>query len=110
MAEPEYLDERPPWRGWHVIGRFLPMGFLATLFIVYGLSPAAPHEGALRLGIIFVWLGAVLWLGAIVGMLFTKCPICYRTNWVFCAQEPDVVRLPYHNGHRYGRDLARWEE
>jgi len=86
------------------------MVFLGTVFIVYGLSPIAPHEGALKLGIIFVWLGAVLWLGAVIGMLFTKCPICYQTNWIFCSQEPDVVRLPYHNGRTYGRDLARLDE
>lgn len=106
---PEAEPEEPPWRGWHVIGRFLPLIFLGTALLVFGLSPAAPHTGRLGLGIIFDWVGCVLWVSALVGMVFTKCPICYRTTWVFCSQEPDVVRLPYGNAHNYGRDLARME-
>jgi hypothetical protein len=95
------------WRGWHVIGRFLPMIFLGSIFIIVGVSPLAPHHGGMSFGIIFVWVGGILWIGAVIGMLFTKCPICYRTNWVYCVQERDVVRIHNHGeGDYYARDLA----
>ena len=97
----------PTWRGWHVIGRFLPMIFLGLIFIIYGVSPAAPHRGVLRLGAIFVWIGGILLIGALIGILFTKCPICYQSSWIFCVQERDVIRIHDHGaGDYYARDLA----
>ena len=97
----------PLWRGWHVIGRFLPMLFLGAVLVIFGLSPEAPHNDGLHYGIIFVWAGGILLLGALIGMIFTKCPICYQTNWVYCVQEPDVVRIHDHcEGDYYARDLA----
>jgi hypothetical protein len=102
----EEQEARPPWRGWHVIGRFLPMIALGLIFVVYGLSPVAPHKGALRYGEIFVWVGGILLIGAVLGMLFTKCPTCYQTKWIYCAQEPDIVRQRDRHGSYYERDLA----
>ncbi len=95
-----------PWRGWHVITRFLPMLFLGAIFVIFGVSPEAPHHGAINYGIIFVWVGAILLIGAVIGMIFTKCPVCYQTNWIYCAQEPDVVRMRDQYGSYYARDLA----
>ena len=101
----------PLWRGWHVIGRFLPMVFLGSIFILYGVSPVAPHEDGLHLGAVFVLAGAILLLGALIGMLFTKCPICYQSNWIFCRQERDVVLVRDHGtGDYYARDLAYTEQ
>jgi hypothetical protein len=107
MAE----ETAPLWRGWHVIGRFLPMIFLGSVLIIFGVSPEAPHHGALKLGIVFVYVGVILWIGALVGMLFTKCPVCFQTNWVYCVQERDVVRIHDHgSGDFYVRDLAYPED
>jgi len=103
---PEENGNAPVWRGWHVLGRFLPMICLGAIFVIYGLSPAAPHIDGLRWGLIFVWIGGILLLGALAGMLFTKCPVCYKTNWVFCAQEPDVVTQRDRYGRYYSRDLS----
>lgn len=108
--QPKYVEERPPSRVWHVLGRFVPLLFLGAAFLAFGLSPLPPHDHGYSLGFVFVWIAGILLVGAVVGMLFTKCPICNKTTWVFCVQEPDVVRLPYRNGHPYGRDLARWNE
>lgn len=101
MAESEY---RSAWRGWHVIARFLPMIALGMVFIVIGISPRAPHLGPIHYGPLFFWLGVVLVAAAIVGMLFTKCPNCYRSSWVMCYLERDV--LPDHGVTEYYRDLA----
>jgi hypothetical protein len=98
------------WRGWHVIGRFLPMTFLGLLFVLYGLSPVAPHEQGYNIGIIFVLVGLILMVGSVVGMLFTKCPTCYHSNWIYCVQEPDVKRQRDRWGHYYARDLADGEK
>jgi len=100
-------EVQPLWRGWHVIGRFLPMVFLGCIFVIYGVSPEAPRRGVIHLGPIFVWIGGILLVGAVIGMLFTKCPICYQSNWIFCVQERDVVRIHDHGaGDYYARDLA----
>jgi hypothetical protein len=106
MAE----EEAPPpvWRGWHVIGRFLPMIFLGSILVLYGISPEAPHEKGLHLGVVFVLAGGMLLIGALIGILFTKCPICYQSSWIFCVQERDVVRVHDHavGDDYYARDLA----
>lgn len=101
-------DPAPSWRGWHVIARFLPMLFLGMVFIIFGLSPASPHFGLFHWGIIFAWIGAILLLGAILGMMFTKCPICYQSNWIWCVQERDVVKMRDQReaDDYYVRDLA----
>jgi hypothetical protein len=102
-------EEAPPiWRGWHVVGRFLPMIFLGALFLLFGLSPWSPHYGPFHWGIIFAWIGAILIIGAVLGTLFTKCPICYQSNWIWCMQERDVVRMRDRHQHEdyYVRDLA----
>jgi len=80
-----------PWRGWHIVGRFLPMVVLGLIFVFIGISALAPRHGIESYGIIFIWVGAVLIIAAILGMLFTKCPLDYQTQWVACVQEPDVV-------------------
>ena len=97
-----------PWRGWHVIARFLPMIFLALAFLVIGAANLAPHNSRESLSPVFVWIGGILFVGAILGMLFTKCPDCYRTHWVVCVQEPDVVAEPRHRS--YHRDLSSHED
>ena len=110
MPNNEEVEERP-WRGWHVIGRFLPMIFLGTIFIIFGVSPAAPHYGVLKFGPVFIWTGGILLIGAVIGILFTKCPICFQSNWIFCVQERDVVRIQDHGtGDYYARDLAYPDE
>ncbi|HTT16293.1 MAG TPA: hypothetical protein VMH49_02885 [Thermoplasmata archaeon] len=103
-------DRRPPWRGWHVIGRFVPMVFLGFLFIIFGLSPYAPHRGPEALGILFVWVGVIMIGAAVVGMVFTKCPVCYSTHWVVCLQEPDVHRSRRDHGYGYYRELSTTDE
>ena len=102
MAEVE--EKHAPWRGWHVIARFLPMTFLGVIFLVLGASPAAPHRGPESFGIVFVWLGVVLIGASILGMIFTKCPTCYQARWIVCVQEPDVVR--HRTQDRYHRQLS----
>jgi hypothetical protein len=97
-----------PWRGWHVIARFLPMIVLALAFVVIGAANLAPHNSRESLSPVFVWIGGILFVGAILGMLFTKCPDCYRTHWVVCVQEPDVVAEPRHQS--YHRDLSTHED
>jgi hypothetical protein len=102
---------RGPWRGWHVFARFLPMVVLGLIFLLYGASPLAPHSDGLKFGLLFIYLGAILLVAAFLGMLFTKCPDCYRTNWVICLQEPDVVRIrDGGEGDRYARELGPAEE
>ncbi len=96
-----------PWRGWHVIGRFLPMVVLGTVFIVLGITLRAPHHGV-SFGILFVWVGGILVVAAVLGMMFTRCPLDYQTRWIVCAQEPDVVRLP--RGRGYQRRLSSHRE
>ena len=101
MAEVDEEAPHQPWRGWHVIGRFLPMVFLGFLFLLIGVLVPALHRGH-AYGVLFLWIGAILIVAAILGMLFTKCPVCYRTHWVVCMQEPDVRRR--RTGH-YHREL-----
>jgi len=97
----------PVWRGWHVIGRFLPMVFLGCILMLYGVSPEAPHRDGVHFGIIFILAGSILLIGAALGMLFTRCPVCYQSNWIFCVQERDVVKVHDHGfGDYYARDLA----
>lgn len=98
---------RRHWRGWHVFGRFFPMLFLGIVFILIGVLVPSLHTGH-AFGVLFVWVGAVLVIGAILGMMFTKCPVCYRTSWVVCLQEPDVVREP--RGDSYRRELSSTED
>ncbi|HYA10056.1 MAG TPA: hypothetical protein VEH10_00035 [Thermoplasmata archaeon] len=106
MADDEDLPRRH-WRGWHVIGRFFPMAVLGLIFILIGAVVPSLHRGH-AYGILFVWIGAILIVFAILGMFFTKCPVCYRTHWVVCMQEPDVVRAPRHQS--YHRELSFREE
>ncbi len=80
------------------------MVVLGIVFIVIGLSPAAPHIGAATFGFVFVWIGAILIGAAFLGMLFTKCPTCYSTHWVICFQEPDV--LTDHGEGDFYRELS----
>lgn len=102
-AEPEEPERAPRrhWRGWHVIGRFLPMVVLGLIFIVIGVSTEAPHHGAVSYGVLFIWIGGILIVAAMLGMMFTKCPICYSSHWIACVQEPDVVHEKrYDTFHR----------
>ena len=46
---------------------------------------------------------------SILGILFTKCPTCYQSHWIYCVQEPDVKRQRDRWGHYYSRDLADGE-
>jgi hypothetical protein len=101
-------EDRRTWRGWHVIGRFLPMVVLGVIFIILGLGPGAPHRGSESFGVIFVWIGAIMIGASVLGMFFTKCPVCYSTHWVVCVQEPDVVAEPHHRS--YHRDLSTHED
>jgi hypothetical protein len=87
-----------PWRGWHVIGRFLPMIVLGVVFVIVGLTLRAPHHGV-SFGVLFIWVGGILIVAAVLGMMFTKCPLDYETRWVVCAQEPDVERRPHGRGY-----------
>ncbi len=108
MVGPQ-TEPAPPWRGWHVIGRFLPMVVLGFVFILIGASSVAPHHGAEDYGIIFTWIGVVLVACAVIGMLFTKCPSCYATHWVICFREPDVVHTPGEEDGYY-RELSTPDE
>jgi len=78
------------------------MVFLGFLFLLIGVLVPALHRGH-AYGVLFLWIGAILIVAAILGMLFTKCPVCYRTHWVVCMQEPDVRRR--RTGH-YHRELS----
>lgn len=78
-----------PGRAAHVIVRFLPMILLGLLFLVVGLS-TSPHYGRIPLGSLFAFIGAILVVGAILGMLFTRCPQDYVRWRVMCFHEPDV--------------------
>ncbi len=102
MADHE--EHRRVWRGWHVVGRFLPMLLLGLIFVIIGLSPRAPHAGPIHYGPLLFWLGIILAAAAVLGMMFTKCPSCYRSKWVMCYLESDV--LPDHGRVEYYRDLA----
>jgi hypothetical protein len=97
-----------PWRGWHVIGRFLPMVFLGLLLVVLAITGYVPHRGREDFAPLLLWIGGILIVFAILGMLFTKCPVCYRTHWVVCFQEPDIVREPRRQV--YHRDLSGPED
>jgi hypothetical protein len=103
-------EEEPhrSWRGWHVIGRFLPMIILGVFFLVFGMLGGGPTQGGKDFAMIFVWIGFVLLAGAVFGMLFTKCPLEYETRWVVCVQEPDVRRTPQRDG--YYRELSNLPE
>ncbi len=101
-------DAPPPWRGWHVIGRFLPMLVLGGLFVLLGSSALAPTHDGESFGLVFVWVGVVLIAGAVLGMIFTKCPHCYRTRWVVCLHERDVLHTPGEEDGYY-RELSPME-
>ena len=100
----EELEQRPRWRGWHVMARFLPMIVLGMVFLLIGATNAAPHNARESFAPLFLWIGAILLVGSVLGMLFTKCPICTRTHWIVCVQEPDVVREPRRRS--YHRELS----
>jgi hypothetical protein len=102
------VESRPRWRGWHVIARFIPMLFLAFIFLIIGAANLAPHNSRESFSPLFLWIGAILLVGSILGMIFTKCPDCTRARWIVCAQEPDVVRRP-RQGH-YHRELSPIED
>ncbi len=105
MARDDPEETRSPaWRGWHVIGRFLPMVALGVLMIALAFTGLVPHRGVEDFAPLFLWIGGILIAGAILGMLFTKCPVCYRTHWVICFQSPDVVRSPRRRV--YHRELS----
>ncbi len=102
MARDDDNEPRRPWKGWHVVGRFLPMVVLGAVFIVLGIALRAPRHGT-SFGILFIWVGGILVVAAVLGMMFTRCPLDYETRWVACAQEPDVVR---RRGGGYHRRLS----
>jgi hypothetical protein len=84
------ISASAPGRAAHVFVHYLPMIVLGLIFLILGLSPAAPHIGYLPLGNLFVLLGAILLVGAILGMAFTRCPTCFVRWRVMCFHEPDV--------------------
>lgn len=65
------------------------MTFLGFLFLFIGLA-IAPHIGRVPLSPLFIILGIILLIGALLGMLFTRCPKDYVSWRVMCVREPDV--------------------
>jgi len=84
------VETSAPGRATHVMIHYLPMVVLGLIFIVVGLSPGAPHIGVVPLGNMFALLGAVLLIGAVFGMAFTRCPLDFVRWRVMCFHEPDV--------------------
>jgi len=98
-----------PWRGWHVIVRFLPMAVLGIVFIVLGATGHfQPHTTQGFLDTLFLMVGGLLIFFAFLGMMFTKCPICYRSYWIVCLQEPDMRHDVEQNA--FYRELTPPEE
>ena len=95
-----------PGRATHVLIHYLPMIILGVIFLIVGLSPSQPHLGIVPLGNLFLLLGVILLIGAILGMLFTRCEKDYITWRIICYREPDVVSDP-HGG--YYRELVTEE-
>jgi hypothetical protein len=83
-----------PGRATHVILHYLPMIVLGFIFLIIGLSPTSPHIGLVPLGNLFLLLGVILLIGAILGMLFTRCSKDYVTWRIMCYREPDVLADP----------------
>ncbi|HTW55913.1 MAG TPA: hypothetical protein VMG36_05650 [Thermoplasmata archaeon] len=79
-----------PGRAAHVLVRFLPMVLLGLLFLVIGLT-TSPHYGIIPVGSLFAFIGAILIIGAILGMVFTRCELDYVRWRVMCFHEPDVM-------------------
>jgi len=83
-----------PGRATHVLLHYLPMIVLGIIFLVVGFSPSAPHIGIVPLSNLFLLLGVVMLVGAILGMLFTRCEKDYITWRILCYREPDVFPDP----------------
>jgi len=97
-----------PGRAAHVLVHYLPMVVLGLIFLVLGLSPYAPHIGVLPLGNLFIFLGVILLVGAMLGMAFTRCPADFVRWRVMCFHEPDVYWDPAIDD--YYRELVPEEE
>jgi hypothetical protein len=67
---------------------------LGIIFLVVGFSPTAPHIGVVPLGNMFVLLGIIMLVGAVLGMLFTRCEKDYVRWRILCFNEPDVRNDP----------------
>jgi hypothetical protein len=83
-----------PGRATHVFLHYLPMIVLGIIFLVVGFSPSAPHIGIVPLANLFLLLGVIMLVGAILGMLFTRCEKDYVTWRILCYREPDVFADP----------------
>jgi hypothetical protein len=92
-----------PHRVRHVMAHYLPMIVLGIIFLVIGLAPSAPHIGLIPLGDLFLILGVIMLVGAVLGMLFTRCEKDYVTWRVMCFNEPDVFS---DAGGGYYRELV----
>lgn len=84
-----FVTSPAPGRVRHVFFHYFPMIFLGLIFFLIGFA-VRPHIGKAPLSILFIILGLVMLIGAILGMLFTTCPKDYVTWRVMCYREPDV--------------------
>ena len=88
------VTQSAPGRAAHVLMHYLPMIVLGIILLVVGFSPTAPHIGVVPLGNMFVLLGIIMLVGAVLGMLFTRCEKDYVRWRVMCFHEPDVRDHP----------------
>lgn len=97
-----FVTTPAPGRFRHVFLHYLPMMFIAVLFLFVGLV-TDPKIGRAHIGIIFDLIGVILLIGAVLGMMFTRCEKDYITWRVMCFREPDVRASP---SGEYYRDLV----
>lgn len=93
-----FVTTPAPGRARHIFMHYLPMLVLGLIFLVVGLT--RPHIGRVPLELLFVLLGLIMLIGAVLGMLFTTCPQDYVTWRVMCFREPDVRVDPLGDYYR----------
>lgn len=92
-----------PGRVRHVLLSYLPMIFLGFLLLALGMGRPQPHIGRIQFGNLLLFLGVFMLVGALIGMLFTRCEKDYVRWRIFCYEEPDVRA---DRGGQYYRELV----
>ncbi|MGP8077968.1 MAG: hypothetical protein ACLQD8_03005 [Thermoplasmata archaeon] len=88
------VETSAPGRVRHVLIHYLPMIFLGFIFLIVGLDPKGPRIGVVPLGNMFLLLGVVMLVGAVLGMLFTRCEQDYVRWRILCFRAADVRADP----------------
>ncbi|HTP56467.1 MAG TPA: hypothetical protein VML53_07420 [Thermoplasmata archaeon] len=79
-----------PGRATHVLMHYLPMIVLGFVFLIVGFSPTTPRIGVIPLGNLFLLLGVIMLVGAVLGMLFTRCEKDFVRWRIMCFHGRDV--------------------